>query len=110
MQGGTSSPLPEPPSLSGTLGGPSVRPFGAGGDPGRIGITDSLARAEHIPTPRTFLSPSPPVGEDWGGGCRRCQPPRGRPRGRRRGSVVPHAAGWGWGPPRAAAPTDRSAT
>src|SRR6266699_6727163 len=34
MQGGTSSPLPEPPSLSGTLGGPSVHPFGAGGDPG----------------------------------------------------------------------------
>src|SRR6266700_1867022 len=67
MQGGTSSPLPEPPSLSGTLGGPAVHPFGVGGGPGAHrdhGLTRSCGAHSYPP----HLPPPVHPREGWGGG------------------------------------------
>src|SRR6266540_2861770 len=49
-KGGASSPLPEPPSLSGTLGAPSAQPSGPVRDAGDLGKIESFARAEPIAT------------------------------------------------------------
>src|SRR6266700_8175762 len=57
MQGGTSSPLPEPPSCLGHWGDLRSIPPGLGATLARIGKTDSLARAEPIPTPHTSTLP-----------------------------------------------------
>jgi len=48
--GGASSPLPEPPTLSGTLGAPSAQPSGPVRDAGDLGKIESFARAEPIAT------------------------------------------------------------
>src|SRR6266545_4595509 len=49
-KGGASSPLPEPPTLSGTLGAPAALPSGPVRDAGDLGKIDSFARAEPIAT------------------------------------------------------------
>src|SRR6266545_1624306 len=49
-KGGASSPLPEPPTLSGTLGAPAALPSGPVREAGDLGKIDSFARAEPIAT------------------------------------------------------------
>src|SRR5206468_10677563 len=57
---GASSPLPEPPSSSGTPGAPAAHPFGPGRDAWSPGKTDPPARAKPIPTRGVSLALPPP--------------------------------------------------